>query len=330
MADRADNDSGGPAMRNGPMQQADKYATKAVDESEKLEQKFHKKDTSKSEKKEPAGGFDATPIPQMPPGYTIKITFHKAENLPFADFGTFSSDPYILAALKMDLPRRHKQDPEMRLRTPTIHRNTNPEWNVEWVVANVPSSGFFLKCRLYDEDPSDHDDRLGNAHITVNHIDENYKGFKQQKFGIKKRMASKRAYTFRGCAALLSKRVKMGGDLIVSVENLGRTKDENGGGRAYTIAPLPWSKHYSPLIGRLAGTKDTEQDKDGKEVQKYKYAPFPVSNCQWSILLTRCLVSNRSKCNYLVRFLATFITAMWNSSPLWQACSRANPSVADC
>ncbi|KAK5050756.1 hypothetical protein LTR84_003315 [Exophiala bonariae] len=270
MADRADNDSEGPVMRNGPIQQVDNLATKAVDQSDKLQQKFKKQDSSKSQKKEPAGGYDATPIPQLPPGYTIKITFHKAENLPFADFGTFSSDPYILAALKTDLPRRHKQDPELRLRTPTIHRNTNPEWNVEWVIANVPSSGFFLKCRLYDEDPSDHDDRLGNAHITVNHIDENYKGFSQQKFAIKKRMASKRAYTFRGCAALLSKRVKMGGDLIVSVENLGRTKDESGG-RAYTIAPLPWSQHYSPLIGRLAGTKDTEHDKDGKEVQKYNF-----------------------------------------------------------
>lgn len=326
MANSADNEADGPVLHNGPLQQVDRYAAKAVDESDKLQNRFQQKDSAKSEKKAPAGGFDATPIPQLPPGYTIKITFHKAENLPFADFGTFSSDPYILAALKTDLPRRHKQDPELRLRTPTIHRNTNPEWNVEWVIANVPSSGFFLKCRLYDEDPSDHDDRLGNAHINVHNIDENYKGFSQQKFAIKKRMASKRAYTFRGCAALLSKRVKMGGDLIVSVENLGRTKDESGG-RAYTIAPLPWSQHYSPLIGRLAGTKDTEQDKDGKEVQKYKYVP--ISRKMPSLLTSR-IVSSQFRCNWQAQFLEIFITATLNSNLSWQACFKVNRSVADC
>jgi hypothetical protein len=33
----------------------------------------------------------------MYPGYTLKITFHRAEDLPVADFGSFSSDPYISA-----------------------------------------------------------------------------------------------------------------------------------------------------------------------------------------------------------------------------------------
>ncbi|RVX73860.1 hypothetical protein B0A52_02750 [Exophiala mesophila] len=264
MASQANNDSDGPAFRNKPLQPIDQLASQLAQQTDKLHGK------PKSDKKAPAGGYDSTPIPKAPPGYTIKITFHKAENLPFADFGTFSSDPYILAALKIDLPKRHKQDPELRLRTPTIHRNTNPEWEVDWVVANVPASGFFLKCRLYDEDPNDHDDRLGNAHVVVNSIDDNWKGFSHEKFSLKKRMASKRAYTFRGCAALLSKRVKMSGDLIVSVQNLGRTKDDNGG-RAYTIAPLPWSQHYSPLIGRLAGTKESEQGKDGKETLRYNF-----------------------------------------------------------
>jgi hypothetical protein len=60
----------------------------------------------------------------------------------------------------------------------------------------------------------------------------------------------------------------MSGDLIVSIENLGKTPGEEGG-RAYTVGPLPWSRHYSPLIGRLTGTKDSEQ-KDGKNVSRYK------------------------------------------------------------
>lgn len=269
----ADNDSEAPVFRNTPLHQADRIGPKLVKETEKLQLKYKPRSgPDHSEKKKgPAGGFDETPVPSAPPGYTIKITFHKAENLPFADLGTLSSDPYVHAVLRTDLSKRHKQDPDLKLRTPTIHRNTDPEWEAEWIIANIPKTGFHLKCRLYDEDPQDYDDRLGNAHVDVESIDDNWTGFSHQKFPIKKRMASKRAYTFRGCAALLSRGVKMGGDLIVSVENLGRTKDENGG-RAYTVGPLPWSRHYSPLIGRLAGTKDTEQGKDGKQVQRYKYA----------------------------------------------------------
>ncbi|KIX07124.1 uncharacterized protein Z518_05101 [Rhinocladiella mackenziei CBS 650.93] len=266
-----DNDSEASVLRHQRFQQADRIAPKLVDRTEKLQQKYQGQNGAGNVmKKDPAGGFDDTPIPQAPPGYTIKITFHRAENLPFADIGTLSSDPYILAVLRTDLPKRHKQDPDLRLRVPTIHRNTNPEWNVEWIVANVPQSGFFLKCRLYDEDPRDHDDRLGNAHIIVDNIDDHWAGFSHHKFELKKRMASKRAYTLRGCAVLLSSRVKMGGGLIVSVENLGRTPGEDGG-RIYTVGPLPWSRHYSPLIGRLAGTKDTEQGKDGKEIRRYNF-----------------------------------------------------------
>ncbi|OQV10168.1 C2 domain-containing protein [Cladophialophora immunda] len=271
----AESDPNTPALRkDGVLSQADKLGPKLVDKSEKLEGKYRgatgTDSSEKKEKKGPAGGFDDTPLPKAPPGYTVKITFHRAENLPFSDFGTLSSDPYVLAVLRTELPKRHKQDPDLKLRTPTIHRNTDPEWETEWIVGNVPASGFHLKCRLYDEDPSDYDDRLGNVHIDVPHVDENWKGFSHQKFQLKKRMGSKRAYTFRGCAALVSRKVKMNGSLIVSVENLGRTDAEDGG-RIYTIGPLPWSRHYSPLIGRIAGTKDTEQGKDGKEVQKYNF-----------------------------------------------------------
>ena len=280
MADEADN----PVLRNANKQKVDQLGTRFVDETGKLQQKVvgvggKREDTGSSQQKGPAGGFDSTPVPNAPPGYTLKFTFHRADNLPFADFNTLSSDPYIIATLRTQLAKRHKQDPDLRIRTPTIHRNTDPVWNTEWTVANVPSSGFFLKCRLYDEDPADHDDRLGNAHIDVPRISEDWPGFREKKFGIKKRMASKRAYTLRGCAALFSKNVKMGGDLIVSVENMGRTKDEHGG-RAYTVGPLPWSRHFSPLIGRLAGTKDEEEnEKDGKPgVEKYKHVQVMPTN----------------------------------------------------
>ena len=119
--------------------------------------KPQKTDTGGSKKKGPEGGFDDTPVPRAPPGYTVKFTFHRANNLPLADINTLSADPFIMAQLTTALPTRHKEDPPLGIRTPTVRQNTNPVWNCEWIVANVPSSGFRLKCRIYDEDPADHD-----------------------------------------------------------------------------------------------------------------------------------------------------------------------------
>lgn len=220
--------------------------------------------------KGPAGGFDDTPIPRMPPGYTVKFTFHRANNLPVSDFSTLSSDPYLRAELRVDLPKRHKQDPEIAFRTPTVRKNVNPVWDAEWIVANVPASGFHLKCRVYDEDPADHDDRLGNAHIAVDSISEDWAGIKEGSYHIKKRSGSKRAYFFRTLAASLFAHHSLNAELVVSVEVLGPTPSDNGG-HMYTLGPIYWFKHFSPLIGRLLKTSATaeSQDAEGKTT-RYK------------------------------------------------------------
>jgi hypothetical protein len=140
------------------------------------------------DKADPPGGYDSTPIPAARDGYTIRITIHRAESLPVSDLNSRSSDPYVHVTLTSSLPKRHKEDPDLVLRTPTIHKNTNPEWNTEWIVAGVPSTGFRLKCRIYDEDPSDHDDRLGNVTVNVNRIGANWQGIHKENFAIKKRM----------------------------------------------------------------------------------------------------------------------------------------------
>ena len=223
----------------------------------------------KEKKKGPAGGYDSTLPPRAPLGFTLKFTFHRAINLPFADLNSLSSDPYLLCQLNTSLPSRHKQDPKLRLRTPTIRRSTAPEWDCEWVVANVPADGFKLKVRIYDEDPGDNDDRLGNVHVNVPGLDPAWPGLREQSYGIKKRMGSKRAYFFRGCAAMFNRGVHMSGQLVVSVEMLGRTEGVPGG-RAFTVGPCQWSKHYSPMFGRFTGTKDPETQVNGKKVERYK------------------------------------------------------------
>ncbi|KAF2644268.1 C2 domain-containing protein [Massarina eburnea CBS 473.64] len=233
--------------------------------------------TSSSKKeKEPAGGFDDTPVPRAPPGYTVRITFHRATNLPLADINTLSADPFIVAEMITALPSRHKEDPPLQLRTPTIRQNTDPEWNTQWIIANVPASGFRLKCRIYDEDPADHDDRLGNAHVVVDSLNDNWPGIQDQRYSIKKRMGSKRAYLLRALAVCFRKVQHMNGSLYVSVELLGKTQDENGG-RAYTVGPQFWIRHYSPLLGRLLGQKEPNADgptskKTGKaKAERYNF-----------------------------------------------------------
>ncbi|KAF2134246.1 C2 domain-containing protein [Dothidotthia symphoricarpi CBS 119687] len=228
-------------------------------------------DTSASKKKDktPEGGYDATPIPRAPPGYTVKFTFHHANNLPLADINTLSADPFILADLQTGLPTRHKEDPPLTLRTRTVRQNTNPVWNQEWIVANVPAHGFRLKCRIYDEDPADHDDRLGNVHVVATSVSEEWPGIHNETYSIKKRMVSKRAYALRAVAVCFRKAEHMHGTLTVSAEVLGKTQDENGG-RAYTIGPQFWIRHYSPLLGRLLGQKEPSSDEDNVSLRTGK------------------------------------------------------------
>lgn len=254
-------------------------AEKQVDDSKgnmgQAKDKMASKQQKAKDKTNPPGGHDDTPIPFARDGYTVKFTFHRAENLPISDLSSRSSDPYITATLSSSMPARHKEDPEMVLRTQTIHKNVNPVWNTEWIVAGVPSSGFRLKCRLYDEDPSDHDDRLGNVTIHVSHIDKNWPGIREESYPVKKRMGSKRAYMLRGCASMLNRNVHMNGHLFVSAEVLGMS--EKPFGRMYTTGKTYWRKHYSPMIGRLAGTKapgsevkEKQKAKEGGEIEKYE------------------------------------------------------------
>jgi Ca2+-dependent lipid-binding protein len=204
----------------------------------------------------PAGGLDKTPLhPSSSPTYTLKITFHRATNLPIADIGKRSSDPYISAQINSHLPTRHPNDPPVRFRTRTIHRRQAPEWNASWTVAGVPGAGIELKARLYDEDPGDHDDRLGKVEIQTGRIDENWAGIKEQEYKVKKTGASLRAYGFRSCTSLIHKHA-MHATLFISIEVLGKTKEEVG--KVYTLNNF-WFVHYSPMIGKLTGTK-TEDD----------------------------------------------------------------------
>lgn len=254
------------ARQSGEPQDADPRPTGSTElktildiEKKKL---VNKKEKIKS-KKNPPGGFDPTPLPDAPQGYTLKFTFKKASNLPIADIKTNAADPFIHATLTAPVPKRHKEDPPLTRRTRTIRKSTEPVWEEEWVVANVPAAGFTLKCRLYDEDWPDHDDRLGNVTIKVSHVDENWEGLGRdgQIFEVKKRSGSKRAYFLRGVTSVFCGGSSMTPRMHIGIEVLGKSDPPHA--QMYTVGPTTWVKHYSPMIGRLTGTKvNKDEDSD--------------------------------------------------------------------
>ncbi|EPE04170.1 c2 domain-containing protein [Ophiostoma piceae UAMH 11346] len=234
--------------------------------------------TSSSSSHKFPGGYDATPLPKPAdgfPGYTVKFTFVRATNLPVADFdvliGKASSDPFVHATLTTDVPTRHPgMEPLMVHRTRTIHKTTEPEWNEDWIVAGIPRSGFRLKCRLYDEDSADHDDRLGNVTVEVGSLTDDWAGV-HQVYDVKKRMGSKRAYLIKAAASAIS-----GGSITptleLSIEILGKT-DADKGGRVYTVGPTGFVRHFSPMIGRLTKTivnKDEREDENGRSPEQHE------------------------------------------------------------
>ncbi|KAG6240958.1 hypothetical protein E4U25_007152 [Claviceps purpurea] len=232
--------------------------------------------------KKPPGGFDQTPLPNAPPGYTVRFCFKYAANLPPGDLTTVSSDPFLTATLKASNPKRHKEEPDLVHRTQTQRRTTDPEWNEDWIVANVPASGFTLKCRLYDEDSPDKDDRLGNVTVKVPQLFEDWDGIPApgKEFDAKKRIISKRALVLKAITTCFNADMHVTPRLCITMEILGKSDPPHA--QMYTVGPTRWTKHFSPMIGRLTGTKvntDAEQDhekhgskeEDSKKKKSQKY-----------------------------------------------------------
>lgn len=257
----AEEDEATAAAPSGHQQQPKRAGT--------MKDKYQNQKDKIKAKTKPAGGFDSTPVPDAPPGYTVKFTFHRATNLPAADLGTQASDPFCLATLTTALPKRHKEDPNLEHRTPTIRKTLEPVWDDEWVVANVPATGFKLKVRLYDEDWPDHNDRLGNVTVLVHQLNEQWKGFPVADFEVKKRAGSKRAYLVKAATTALHRGASMTPRLFMSAEVLGLS-DSPPHAQMYTVAPTYYFRHFSPMIGRLAGLKvnaDEEQDHSSGQPQ---------------------------------------------------------------
>lgn len=211
-------------------------------------------------KKKPEGGRDKTPLPPTEgPTYDVRIIFHSGANLPIADLGSGSSDPYILAQCNTDLPTRHKGDPPLRFRSATARRSLNPKWEAEWVLGGVPGRGCEIKTRVYDEDAGT-DDLLGRVHIKTGAIEEGWK-FKET-LKLTSRGANWAVWGLRACLKPVSEEARKDATITVSMEVLGRTKVEVG--KVYTMNSFWWT-HYSPLLGHVVNT--TVPDKEDRAEQ---------------------------------------------------------------
>lgn len=123
-----------------------------------------------------------------------------------------------------------------------------------------------------------HDDHLGDVKITLTDIGGSAWTDKSElPYEISKRHASKRANFTRAAFTVIHpvRRALTHHDnkaedhhneeLYVSIEVIRRMKPEEDVGKAYTIGPCRWIQHYSPLIGRLVGTKESSSDTDDEE-----------------------------------------------------------------
>ena len=257
--------AGVPPTRDGPeQQQQTNGAAKPPNKSPKTPTFGNPLRTLTMVTKGPPGGFDNTPLPDAPQGYTIRFVFHYAVNLPPADWHNASADPFLTATLKAANPKRHKTDPDLFHRTPTMRSTTSPKWDDAWVVSNVPPSGFTLKCRMYDEDYPDGNDRLGNVTLKIPSIYDGWRGIPPpgREFSAKKRMISKRAFILKGVSSVVNHNFHMTPRLCISMEILG--KSDPPFAQMCTLGPTTWIKHFSPMIGRLTGTKvNADEDTNG-------------------------------------------------------------------
>lgn len=207
-------------------------------------------------KKKPDGGWDKTPLPPTQGStYTLRVVFRSAAHLPPADFGSRSSDPFVLAQCNPGLKTRHKADPPLRFRTATARRSLNPKWEAEWVIGGIPAAGCEIKARVYDEDSAT-DDLLGRAHIHTGPLEEGWSN--EQTYGLMSRRANLRALGFKSCMKPFSEEARKESTITVSLQVLGRTEVEVG--KAYTVNNF-WFTHYSPMLGFMVNTTTPDDTK---------------------------------------------------------------------
>ncbi|KAG8732006.1 hypothetical protein FRC12_019478, partial [Ceratobasidium sp. 428] len=232
--------------------------------------------------------------------YDIQITIHSAHALPVSDVPSLSADPYILASLRV--PEYREKDepgpPPLLFRTKTIHRTRDPDWENEvWRVGGIPGSGFALRIGVRDEDAGKQDDRLGEARVSFfgtgpakkrmgddsdRDADLDWGRVREgldmarREAPIKKRRGGARAFLSTYMTAAMAKGVSpKSAKVVVSVRVLGLSENQEDR-RVYTLGPNYYSLHFSPLLGKVMGTKSA----DAPSAKKHTISNFQANKLQ--------------------------------------------------
>lgn len=185
--------------------------------------------------------------------YEVQIHFVGATHVPVGDFFNGSSDPYIQAYIN------HKTDDEISFRTSTCRATRDPKWQKDdiWHLGGI-EEGTRVKIRLLDEDPRKLDnDRIGVAELKLENLAQLAGSAERKEFELKvmKRKASFKVYfltyTWSWFAAQDLRSQSSRVQVKVTVK-----KDEMDHKRPCLIGPIRYDIHFSPLLGKLAKTKD--------------------------------------------------------------------------
>lgn len=107
----------------------------------------------------------------------LKVTVKSAKNVPISDLNGFS-DPFVKVYLNSGGEKSNKIAKSLMnktggsfMKTKTIKKNLNPEWNETGTVQIGNRVNDYLTLKLFDEDLGSGDDLLGEAIFPLSHID---------------------------------------------------------------------------------------------------------------------------------------------------------------
>lgn len=211
----------------------------------------------------------------------MKISVHEAHNLIASDLVNLNSDPFLVLKLRTEYtrfqeaklqqledqqaegPRKLEDDTALVWRTPTVHNNKkNPVWNCSWEVANIPASGFELELSVWDEDQNIHES-LGVVHYNVSEMERGLDDVKNVEFPLEN---PRTLDIVRNVSSLVRKVRGTPPSISISIDYKRLSLPPEAENRTYTIGPIQWTCHVSPMIGRVVGTKGP----DSSDVLKHE------------------------------------------------------------
>ncbi|KAF8586282.1 hypothetical protein K439DRAFT_1615271 [Ramaria rubella] len=219
--------------------------------------------------------------------FICELVFLRAENVPIGDLNNLSCDPYIQASLEVPSVHPDRSSTPLCYRTPTIRRTLNPIYNVPWIISGIPDTGFTLTLRLIDEDPGDHDDRLGKTIVCLpdpvaGEVLKEGWNTGEVEYKVEKKKGSIRSHVATYVAGMITRGgISHHSRIWMSVRVISKAYNQQDR-RLFTIGPSKYTRHFSPLIGHLisGGTAANDSSPKGKHNKPLGASTFIANRLQ--------------------------------------------------